>query len=121
MINETGGKLFKFRLWTGMLLPPIVWALQLQTIYLLSEYACVTGNRMPIHITSAVSILISLAGGFIAWRAWQTVGAEWPDASSGSVPRIRFMAVLGMLGCALFTLLIIAQWLPSILGVPCNI
>lgn len=120
-MKESGGKLIKLQLWTGMLLSPIVWAVQLQAVYLLSEYGCLTGRFMPIHLVSSVAVLISLIGGFVAWSAWRTIGPEWPDASAGSVPRARFMALLGLLGCALFTLLIVAQWMPSIVGVPCNI
>ena len=34
--------------------------------------------------------------------------------------RRRFMAMVGVMSGALFTLVIFAQWLPTLLGVPCD-
>lgn len=106
-------------LWTGFLLPPLSWSVALELLYLLTDYGCATTNFLPNHIVSAVALMLSLLGGLIAWTNWQKSGAVWPSDASGPVPRSRFMATLGLLTSALFSALIIAQWLPTILGVPC--
>jgi len=105
--------------WTGFLLPPLAWSVALEVLYLFTDYGCKTTNFLPNHIVSAVALVLSLLGGFIAWTNWQRSGGEWPGDASGPIPRSRFMAALGLLTSALFSALIIAQWLPTILGVPC--
>ena len=72
--SKAGGE---FRLWLGFLLPPAVWALQLQTVYLLTEYACATADFLPIHIVSLAALVLSLSGGFLSWRNWQKAGGQW--------------------------------------------
>ena len=118
--EEFSEKSGKFRLWIGLLLSPVAWAVQLQTVYLLSERGCATGNFLPNHIVSVIALILSMAGFFISWRSWQETGGEWKSEQAGTIPRSRFMAILGVLTGALFSLLIFAQWLPTILGVPCQ-
>lgn len=110
----------EFLLWVGFLLPPAAWALQLQTLYLLSEYACATGDVLPNHIAAAVALILSLTGGVISWLNWQRAGSKWPGEQAGVIPRSRFLSALGLLSSALFSATIFAQWLPMILGVPCG-
>jgi hypothetical protein len=107
-------------LWIGFLLPPLAWSVYMETVYLFSDYGCKNLNFLPNHIVSVVFLIISLLGGAVAWSNWQKSGSTWPDDSSGSVSRSRFMSALGLLTSALFSLLIFAQWLPTILGVPCG-
>ena len=107
-------------LWTGFLLPPIAWSLQLESVYLLSDYGCAYNNFMPNHIASAALLLLSLIGWIIAWLNWQRSGSTWPNGGPGAVPRSRFMSALGLLSGALFSALIFARWLPTIVGVQCG-
>ena len=114
--SEKSGKLW---LCIGLLMPPVVWAAQLEIVYLLTEFSCKTSNFFTIHIASIISLALALAGTFISWRHWIETGGEWKSEKAGVVPRSRFMAILGTLLGALFSLLIFAQWLPTALGVPC--
>ena len=107
-------------LWLGFLLAPVVWSINLETVYLLSEYGCATTRFDPIHIVSIVSLVLAAAGGLISYRNWQAAGARWKSTETGSLSRSRFLAILGMLNGVLFTLLIFAQWLPTLTGVPCD-
>jgi len=106
--------------WIGLLLPPAAWALDLQTLYLSSEFGCYTSNFIWNHVISVVCLLLSATGGLTAWQSWNSVGANMEDESPLPETRKRFMAILGMLTGALFTALIIAQWLPTLVGVPCE-
>jgi hypothetical protein len=109
-----------FRLWIGMLLPPIAWIAQLQTLWLTSEYGCFTSDFLWNHVVSIVALIISAIGGYIAYleyREWSAIGSnEKFDVRS----RRRFMAMVGVMTGALFTTIIFAQWLPTLLGVPCD-
>jgi hypothetical protein len=110
----------QFWLWLGFLLPPAAWAIQLQTVYLTSEYGCKSGNFMPNHLASIFALLLAIIGGVISWRNWLESGKKWEAEEANATDRSRFMAILGMLTGALFTLVIFAQWLPTLLGVPCD-
>jgi hypothetical protein len=110
----------QFWLWLGFLLPPIFWAIQLQTVYLTSEAGCLSGDFMANHLVSIFAILFSIVGGAISWRNWLETGKGWKSEQANSADRSRFIAILGMLNAGLFALLIFAQWLPTLLGVPCD-
>ena len=103
-----------FRLWIGTLLPPAAWLAQLQALYLSSEFGCTTSNFTNNHIVVVVALSVSLLGWAIAWREWTKRREDTTDRRS------RFMALVGTLGGTLFTILIFAQWLPTIMGVPCD-
>jgi len=107
-------------LWVGFLLPPLAWSISLETLYLFSDYGCTYASFLPNHVVSVAFLVVSLIGLAVAWSNWQKSGATWPDDSSGSIPRSRFMSALGLLTGTLFSILIFAQWLPTILGVPCG-
>jgi len=110
----------EFWLWLGFLLPPVAWAVQLQTVYLLSENGCANGNFLPNHIASVIALILSVFGGLLSWHNWMKTGGEWKSEEASISARSRFMAILGVLTGALFTVVIFAQWLPTILGVPCD-
>ena len=118
--KQFSGTRGQFWLWLGLLLPPAAWAIQLQTVYLTSEYGCIHNDFLPNHLVSIFAILLSVAGGAIARRNWLESGNKWQTEENGVAARSRFMAILGMLTSALFTLVIFAQWLPTLLGVPCD-
>jgi hypothetical protein len=107
-------------LWVGVLLPPLAWSVYLETVYLFSDYGCKNLNFFPNHLVSIAALIISLLGLAVAWSNWQKSGSTWPDEGSGSVARSRFMSALGLLTGSLFSVLIFAQWLPTLLGVPCG-
>ena len=110
-----------FWLWVGLLLPPIAWISQLQTLYLTSEYGCTTSADFTSnHVVSAVALVLSVIGGIIAWRDWHAGGSHTGNESGRPLARKQFMSLLGILTGTLFTLVIFAQWLPTLLGVPCD-
>ena len=107
------------RLWIGLLLPPVAWAVQLQVLYLTSEFGCRSGTFFWNHVAVGVGLLLSIVGGLIAWREWMASGTI-DNEGGGELPRRRFMAMLGVLASGLFALTIFAQWLPTLMGVPCD-
>jgi hypothetical protein len=107
-------------LWTGVLLAPIAVLANLEVAYLTVRGSCVHANLLPLHLVHAAFLLIALAGGFVAWREWQADGRVWPDDEGGPVSRSRFMAGVGLSGSALFSLVIIAQWIPTFTLHPCQ-
>jgi hypothetical protein len=107
--------------WVGVLLPPIAWAMQMQTMWLTTEYGCGHSDFTWNHVASVAGLVLSAAGGLVAWRYWRTgnFARATADESSASV-RGQFMGLVGAAMSATFTMLILWQWLPTILGVPCD-
>jgi hypothetical protein len=109
-----------FRSWVGILLPPIAWAAQLQTVWLTTEYGCMTADFTWNHVASIVAIVLSLLGLSIAFGEWRGSGGGTDDDEATRTSRRRFMGLIGILTGALFTAVIFAQWLPTLTGVPCD-
>jgi hypothetical protein len=107
------------KLWIGMLLAPIAWSLQVEVLYLTSEYGCHASNFTLNHLVSIAALVMAILGAAMAWRglAIDTADSEESDVRSS---RSRFMALVGVLTSVLFSLLIVAQWLPTLVGVPCD-
>jgi hypothetical protein len=109
-----------FRLWIGILLAPVAWAVQLQTVYLTSEFGCFTSDFMWNHVLSGLALVAAIIGGVIAWLEWVAAGATTDTEGPDFMSRRRFMALIGILTSALFSVTIVAQWLPTLTRVPCD-
>jgi hypothetical protein len=107
-------------LWAGVLLPPLAVLANLEVAYALVPVACSDGNRLLVHLVHLVCLLIVVTGGGFALRSWRACGETWPGEQGGKVGRSRFMAGLGLLLSAMFLLVILAQWIPSVVLNPCQ-
>jgi hypothetical protein len=107
-------------LWTGLLLPPLAFLINLELAYALVPPACTAETRILVHVVHLASFLLALYGWLVARRCWQRAGRTWPGQEGESMGRNRFMAGLGILTGALFLLVIVAQWIPSLLLDPCQ-
>jgi hypothetical protein len=108
-------------LWFAVLGGPIAWAAHLQVVYSFSQQAC--EGDVPIallHVLSVACLALCLASGIVAVFQWRQSGRGWPsETDEGFDARRRFMSAEGMLSGALFTLVIIAQWLAVVFLSPC--
>lgn len=106
-------------LWFAVLAPPLAWMLGLNAGYGLVRVACARNSNLSLHLVSLATLLLALAGGWVAWRAWNRTGRQAPGEEGGTLARSRMMAVLGLMGGALFSLGIILQWVASLFFNPC--
>jgi hypothetical protein len=115
--TDTAGNFWR---WIGILLPPIAWAIHLQTIYLTSEDGCFDQDFKWNHIVSAGMLVLAVIGGVIAWSHWPTGDYEATKEQGWPEVRKRFMGIIGVALAVMFVILIFAQWLPTLTGVPCG-
>jgi hypothetical protein len=114
------GTRVKFWQWVGILLPPIAWGAQLQALYLTSEYGCRDLDLTRNHVVSVAALVFSIVGGIIA-NGQRPSGDHESNVEEGRpAARKRFMGLLGVVLAVFFTVVIFAQWLPTLVGVPCG-
>lgn len=107
-------------LWAGFLAAPAAFLLNLQIPYMLVTLGC-EGAAPWIHLSSASALAVAAGGGVLARREWLRTGGGSPGEQGGSVPRSRFLSVLGMATSTLFAILILAQWIPNVILHPCSV
>src|SRR5947209_20336873 len=87
-------------LWTGILVPPIVWLTQFEINFAIVHWTCANASAWVIHLVTIVSVVLAAGSGVIGWRA-QTV-SDLPDY-------MKFMGISGAVLGAGFSLVILAQ------------
>jgi hypothetical protein len=98
-------------LWLGMIGGPMAGMLMVWINYPTVDRACVDGNRLWLHGTSLLFLLIALSSWLISWRFYQRAG-DFPMTEGGVMPRTRFMSLVGLFTSSLSLIEIPLQWLP---------
>jgi hypothetical protein len=99
-------------LWAGILAGPIAWAFDLTASYAVVKWVCHTGRQGVLPMITIASLAIVLGGAALAWAALTRTANDTPTDGGRPRQRARFMAVLGLASCALFTLQILAGAIP---------
>jgi hypothetical protein len=110
-------------LWAGIAAGPLAWAVQLQANYVLSYVACEQRQSWPLHLVTAVALVLLAGGAVTAWRAAPALREDEHasrDGEEASVLRARFMALGGLALCAWFAIVILATEVPALLLHPCT-
>ncbi|HEY0972440.1 MAG TPA: hypothetical protein VGE02_15835 [Gemmatimonadales bacterium] len=106
--------------WVPIFAGPLALAVNLQVSYMLVPAACSGGTRVLIAMVHLAMLLMVVASGDLAWRLWNDAGRGWPGDETGHVERRRFLAVLGLLVSALFTIVVVWQAVPTVVLSPCQ-
>jgi hypothetical protein len=107
-------------LWVGVLVPPLVWALQMQLNYWAVRGACVRGSNVRLYVITIVALLLILLSGVCAWLGARRASGgrvEWGSVVSSS----KFMLALGLSICAVFFIAVMAQGIATIIFNPCQL
>ncbi len=107
-------------LWAGVLLPPFAFLANLSVAYALVPISCVSGGRLALHLVHLGFLVLAVTGGLVAARSWIANGAEWPRETGGRLGYRLFLAGSGLLSGATFTVVIVAQWIPTMMLNPCQ-
>ena len=98
------------QLWTGILAPPIAWAIDVQTNVALLQYACANHARWLLWVVTGLTLLLTLFGALQARRGIRA------DPSR----RARFMGLAGLFIAASFFLAILSTSVGLIFLAPCD-
>jgi hypothetical protein len=83
----------------GLFAGPAAWFLSTQVNYALTPWVCAHQVRIVPAVALALAA-VSLAGGFLSWRAHRSAGAS---------PANRFLAAIGIMMALLFAAVILVQ------------
>jgi lysylphosphatidylglycerol synthetase-like protein (DUF2156 family) len=111
--------MLELSLWTALLLPAFAWALQHEIVYALTPFRCYGGTRLPIYLVSIVALVLSVSAGGLAFRNWKKVSKVWPNEASDSTSHVAFMSVLGLMSSFIFSLVIVAAIIATVILHPC--
>jgi hypothetical protein len=106
-------------LWTGLLLAPTAFLINLELGYALVPTACRTGHTLPLHLVHLACLLLTVAGILVAQgnRGPSDVTAADPKSHTAQG---RFMGGLGVAVGLLFALVILSQAIPGFVLSPCQ-
>ena len=104
--------------WFAIGAGPFAVALHQVGNYVLVDVACRKGPHLPLHIVSALSLIVALSGALVAWRDW----AHHPGRLDGHdmSGRSRFIALVALLFGLLCALVIAAQAIAEFYFDPCQ-
>jgi hypothetical protein len=102
-------------LWAGILAGPVAWALDLTISYAIVKWTCGGQRTAVLHLITIAALLMTSGGAAASWRALQQAPAGSSDDGPRSIDRGRFMALLGLVCCALFALAMIGNAIPRLM------
>src|ERR1700760_4103689 len=117
--NEDEG--INFRLWLGVLMPPVAGGINTLVGYMVSNYDCNVHNRHLVFFVNIVSLVLCVASGIVAYSARRKFEARSDDASETLLQSRRFMLWLGISFTAGFLLFIAAGTISTFLLHPCDL
>jgi hypothetical protein len=104
--------------WYGIVVPPLAWAANELLGLALPDWVCDTGRRWPLHLITAIALVIAGAAGLYAWQAGGPLEGERED--SRIAKRRRFMRIVAALLTLFFVFVIIAGAVPGAVHRPCD-
>ncbi len=107
-------------LWAANLLGPVASLIGLELGYALNQRACDTGQMLPLHLSFVSALLLALLGTALGWREWRYREARLSGEEGGPEGRSRFLALLGVLTGAMFSLVILVMWSATLFLHPCQ-
>lgn len=103
----------------GIFMGPFAWLVDTQLNYALVPWICAHQVRL-VPLVAFAAALISLAGGFLSWRAFRLSPITPEPDSTGAGRPHRFTALMGIAIAALFTVIIILHGVAGIMFHGCE-
>ena len=112
-------KLFGFartslRCWTTVLAPPVLWAINFEARYALSNAASRWHSHAWLHVITLATTLLILASAYGAWR-WQ---GEVPLSDEAPSENARFMLQSGVALGLFFAFITLTDAIPALILSP---
>jgi cell division protein FtsW (lipid II flippase) len=110
-----------FRLWLGILVPPLAGGANTLVGYMVSNYDCNVHNRHLVLLVNVLCALLCIVGGFVSYSTQQKLEQRADDGSDSLLHTRRFMMHLGLWFACGFLLFIIAGTLSTFVLHACDL
>jgi hypothetical protein len=110
-----------FRLWVGILMPPLAGGINTLVGYMVSNYDCNVHNRRLVLLGNALSALLCVISGVAAYSTRRKFEEGADDSSESLLHARRFMLCLGLAFAVGFLLFITAGTTSTFLLQPCDL
>lgn len=114
-IPSRTGESGRLTLWFAVGAGALSWSAHLLVSYALLPIACATGVAWILHGVTLVTLLVTVAGGWVGYRAWQ----RYRDERGPSADYQRYMGRSATLLNALFGFAIALEGVPVAILSPC--
>jgi hypothetical protein len=105
--------------WLAVFAGPVAWFVEQQASYALVPWSCGRGATLALHLVTLAALALVAAGGVLAWRDWSASRTAEEDAAEPR-GRAHFVALLGLMMCALFALVVLVHGAASFWFDPCQ-
>ena len=105
--------------------PPVAWSVHFLIIYFFVALACTSewgGVRAAVVIVTVPLVAIAAWAGVVAHHAWRKVRGEEAKvvtALTSAEGWLPFIHLVGLVGAALFTAVIVLETVPALIVPPC--
>ncbi len=110
-----------FRLWLGVLLPPLAGGVNTLVGYMVSNYDCNVHNCHLVLLTNVLSALLCLIAGITSFSTRRKIEDRADDGSESLLHTRRFIMRLGLWFAAGFLVFICAGTISTFLLHPCDL
>jgi hypothetical protein len=105
--------------WLAVVVPPLAAFAQQQISYSLVSLSCVRRSTALLHLPTLVMLTLLAVATAYSWRRW-TRGDQATGHDDRQQPGTqRFFALLGLTMSGISTIVLLAQWLPTLVLHPC--
>ena len=106
--------------WLAALAAPVAWLTSLILGYFSTALSCEAGHEWLLHSIFFLALCVAALGGRSAWKLFRATDEETRAEGASRLERSRFVAALGLLMTGLFALIIVAQWVATLVFDPCQ-
>ena len=105
--------------WLAVVVPPLASFAQQQISYSLVSPSCTSQTIVLLHLpTIGMLALIALATAY-SWRQWTRDDGRETSNDRRELASTHFFALLGLTMSGMATIVVLAQWLPTLFLHPC--
>ena len=119
MSTELGG-VQRWRLWYGVMVPPLAWGAQnLFGVLLINEVCDGRGPhpsvRTALIAAGIIGVALSISGGLMGWRTWRQLEPDGRFLLAEGKERVQMMSLMGVYSGVVFSIGALWSGLPSLM------